>query len=33
MFAQYQIQQLTPNTIDSYGFNDDDFNDGVDTLQ
>lgn len=33
MFAQYQMQQLTPPTVDSYGFNDDDFNDGDETLQ
>ncbi|KAF5276505.1 hypothetical protein FQA39_LY06574 [Lamprigera yunnana] len=33
MYTQYQIQQLSPQFIESYGFNDDDFADGDNTLQ
>ncbi|XP_018320980.1 serine/threonine-protein phosphatase 6 regulatory subunit 3 isoform X2 [Agrilus planipennis] len=33
VYAQYQMQQLTPQFIESYSDNDDDFNDDEDTLQ
>ncbi|KAK9709780.1 Mitochondrial carrier protein [Popillia japonica] len=32
-YVHYQMQQLNSQFIETYGFNDDDFNDGDDTLQ
>nr|XP_022915839.1 serine/threonine-protein phosphatase 6 regulatory subunit 3 isoform X1 [Onthophagus taurus] len=32
-YAEYQMQQVNSHFIETYGFNDDDFNDGDDTLQ
>lgn len=32
-YARYQMPQLNGQFIDTYGFNDDDFNDGDDGLQ
>jgi hypothetical protein len=33
VFSDYQMQQMAPQFIENYGFHDDEFTDGEDTLQ
>jgi hypothetical protein len=33
MFSDYQMQQMSENFIDTFGFNDDEFNDGEEQVR